>query len=262
MRLRARTKYCIYTFLPGFAGQFPYYGTRVHFRPGSPIFRVVCESGIYEPHVVNALIPLVRPGTTVFDVGANIGLMAIPVLHSCATCRVVSFEPSPNSVPYLRRTVNGSAYRDRWMVVEKGVSRQPGMSEFAIGGPKDALFEGFKSQDRLSRPRAIVVEVSSLDAEWHQLGCPEVSVIKIDVEGAEGLVLEGAYELIKSCHPSLVLEWYEPYLQTYRTPVNRLLSVASELGYKVFALPGGVPIDDARSFLLQRTMCSNFVLLH
>jgi FkbM family methyltransferase len=52
---------------------------------------------------------MAKPDTTVFDVGANIGLMAIPLLTHVPECRVISFEPSENSVPYLRKTIEGSS---------------------------------------------------------------------------------------------------------------------------------------------------------
>jgi len=258
--LRRKAKYWIYNCVPGFAGRFPYYGTRVHFQPGAPIFRAVCENGIYEPDIVNAMVHFVRPGGTVFDVGANIGLMAIAVLSSCASCRVISFEPSPNSLPYLERTAAESRYKDRWTIIGKAISSRAGVMELAIG--RDPLFDGFKSADRLSHPRVIDVQASSLDDEWRRLGCPDVSVVKADVEGAEGLVLEGAAQLIKALHPSFVVEWHEPYLKPFGTPPGLLLSFAQEFGYRIFSLPGGVPVDDAGTLFVQMTTCSNFALVH
>ncbi len=96
------------------------------------------------------------------DVGANIGLMAIPVLRVCPTCRVVSFEPSPNSLPFLKRTVAASLWSERWTVVGKGLSNSEGELDFAIGDPKNALFEGFKSGGRLVGGRLVRVPVSTL----------------------------------------------------------------------------------------------------
>lgn len=259
MTLRHRLKYFIYNFVPGLAGRFPYYGTRVHFPPGAGIFRVVCADGSFEGEIVSRMVRLSRPDATVFDVGANIGLMAIPVLHGCPSCRVVSFEPSPSSLPFLEKTVAGSAYRDRWTIVPKAVSDRPGELDFAIGRSRDALFEGFS--DPASGERSIKVGVTTLDAEWTRLDRPDVSLIKIDVEGAEGLVLEGAAEVCRARRPALIVEWHEDYLRRLATPVGQLLVTARDWQYRIFTIPGGVPVDDADALRVQMFECSNFLLL-
>jgi FkbM family methyltransferase len=261
MGLRRRAKYWWYTSVPGVAGRVPYYGTTVHFPPRAPVFRVMCENGRFEPEVIDRLVELTRPDTTVFDVGANLGLMAIPVLHACQSCRVVSFEPSPNSLLFLRKTVADSGYGARWHVVEKALAARPGQLDFAIGRPEDALFEGLKSGDRIANARTIVVPVSTLDDEWIALGSPTVSVVKIDVEGAEGQVLEGARALLAAEQPVLLIEWYAPYLQRFGTPPIALLAAAASYRYRIFSVPLGIPVTDAVALRAQMLSCQNFLLL-
>ena len=100
------------------------------------------------------------------DVGANLGLMAIPVLRDCPECRVVSFEPSPGTLPFLQQTWAASPHRDRWIVVDHALSDAEGELDFTVGTPADALFEGFKSHERITGGRVVKVPVSTLDAEW------------------------------------------------------------------------------------------------
>lgn len=257
---KRQLKYWLYTWVPGFAGRFPYYGTPVHFRPGAAIFRAICENGGFEPDIVNRIVRLARPDTTVFDVGANIGLMAIPVLRACPSCRVVSFEPSPNSLPFLERTVAGSGFADRWTVVGKGLAGRTGEMDFAVGRPQDALFEGF-SGNRNVAGRSIRVPVSTLDDEWRRLGSPDVSVIKIDVEGAEGMVLAGGRELLAGARPAVVIEWHEPYLTRMATPAGELVTVAREHRYRIFTIPAGTPVDDELQLRVQMIDCQNFLLM-
>ncbi|MDP2318343.1 MAG: FkbM family methyltransferase [Acidobacteriota bacterium] len=259
LSVKRQLKYWLYNSVPGFAGRFPYYGTQVYFPRGAGIFRVVCADGSFEGEIVSRMVRLSRSDATVFDVGANIGLMAIPVLHACPSCRVVSFEPSPSSLPYLQKTVAGSAYRDRWTIVPKAISNQPGEMDFAIGRSHDALFEGFAHPG--SGEHSIKVGVTTLDAEWTRLGRPDVSLIKIDVEGAEGLVLDGAEQLCRARRPALVVEWHEDYLRRLGTPVGQILLRARDWQYRIFTIPGGVPVDDADSLRVQMFECSNFLLL-
>jgi FkbM family methyltransferase len=260
MTLRNWLKYWFYSRRPGIDRRFPYYGTNVYFPSRAAVFRLICRDGAFEPEIIQRLIAFTRPNTSVFDIGANIGLMSVPVLKSCSTCRVVSFEPSPNSLPYLQRTAHESSYRDRWTVIGKAVSAEPGELEFVIGQSEDGLFEGFKSANRLSDAHTIKVPVTSVDDEWGRLGKPTVSVLKIDVEGAEGLVLAGSREVLNTCRPHLIIEWHEPYLQEFGTSWDSLLSIANEHGYRIYTLPAGIVVDDKQSFRIQLMVCSNFVL--
>ena len=261
MRVRGLAKYWLYSFVPGFAGRFPYYRTTVHFPPRAPLFRVICQNGGFEPEIIDRLVQLARPDTTVFDVGANLGLMAIPVLRACGSCRVVSFEPSPNSLSFLRRTISGASFGDRWVLIEKALSDTSGELEFTIGGPEDALFEGFKSGDRITGGRSIPVKVSTLDDEWRALGRPRVSAVKIDVEGAEPQVLAGARTLLAEQRPAVLLEWHEAYLQRFATPPASLLEVARQYRYQIFTVPHGVPVADPAALRVQMMSCQNFLLL-
>lgn len=261
MTLRRRAKYLLYNFVPGFAGRFPYYGSRVRFPSGAPVFRLICEDGSFEPDIIDRLVTLAQPGTTVFDVGANIGLMAIPVLRACSGCRVVSFEPSPNSLPFLERTARESVYADRWQIRGSALAASPGELDFIIGGHDDALFDGFKSSSTIAGARTIKVAVSTLDAEWHALGRPQVSVVKIDVEGAEGEVLAGAHAMIAAQHPALLIEWHEGYLARFGTDARSLLAFADAFDYQIFTVPAGIPVRGAAALQVQMMSCQNFLLL-
>src|SRR5262245_6390768 len=105
MTIKRVIKRWLYGSCPGFRGSFPYFGTRLFFQKNSWSFRAACEQGIFEAHNLRVLISQAREGTCVFDIGANIGLMAAPVLSMMPGVRVISFEPSPNTVPQLRRTI-------------------------------------------------------------------------------------------------------------------------------------------------------------
>jgi FkbM family methyltransferase len=187
--------------------------------------------------------------------------MAIPVLRHCHSCRVVSFEPSPNSLSCLKQTVRDAGFGERWVVTEKALSDRPGELDFTVGSPEDALFEGFKSGDRIAGARTIPVQVSTLDAEWRALGRPPVSAVKIDVEGAEQQVLDGGRALLAEQRPAVLLEWHEAYLQRFATPVTALLDVARTYRYQIFTVPHGVPVADAAALRVQMMACQNFLLL-
>ena len=188
-------------------GAFPYFGYRVYFPKGCNAFRAACDQGIFEASNVRILQRLCQPGTYMFDVGANLGLMALPVLSSVAGAKVVSFEPSPNTVPFLRRTIAHSGLDDRWQLVEKAVAGAPGTAGFSLSTQTEGLYDGLRHTRRAPQSRQVQVDVTSLDEAWISLGRPRVSMIKIDVEGGELDVLRGARECLGRERPHVLLEW-------------------------------------------------------
>jgi FkbM family methyltransferase len=260
LTLRQRVKRVLYGSCLGFAGAFPYFGVKVHFPPRSWSFYAACEQGIFEHDNVRVLQSLVRPGTTMFDVGANIGLMAIPVLKSCSDCRVVSFEPSVNVLPSLRRTIAGSPFGTRWQLIEKAVGTFEGTADFAMSSQAESLFDGFRNTQRASASSIITVPVTTLDAAWRSLGKPEVSIIKCDVEGADLDVLQGARECLAATDAAVLIEWNAINLAAYQRPFNALLEFARDVAYRVFAVPNFAEIADPTALRLHMIETESFLL--
>jgi FkbM family methyltransferase len=248
LRLRAR-------------GYFPYFGAKIFSPPNSILFQRVRREGVFERVVCQRMQHLTRPDTWLFDVGANLGLMSVFVLANNPKVKVVSIEPSPNSFPYLSKTRETSAFRDRWDVVSKAVSNTKGVVDFVLADSGNSAFEGMKNTGRVDMTRTISVETIPLDDLWVEFGRPEVSLIKIDVEGAECLVLEGAKALLQQCRPMIILEWTPANLGAYGLAVDHLLTFASERGYRVFDLETILPISDTQHLrLLCQLEQENFLL--
>ena len=252
MRVRGLAKRLIY----GPMGRFRYYGSWIHFPRNSVAFRMVFEDGIYEPDIVRCVQTFTRPNTHFLDVGANIGLMSAVALYAQPTATVVSFEPSPNSVPCLRQTVSG---HKNWKLVEKALGDKAGNLDFTVGA--ESVFDGFKRTADRPGQRKVSVAVSTLDFEWVSLGSPEVSLVKIDVEGAEAMVLAGGDRLLRSRRPVLVVEWFSDYVIQYGTDPMWLLGFADRYGYLVYSIPRYVPIRRREDLRAQMVCVTNFLLL-
>ncbi|MGA2594149.1 MAG: FkbM family methyltransferase [Bryobacteraceae bacterium] len=243
------------------AGVFPYFGYRVYFPKGCSAFQVVCAQGIFEAPNVRILQRLCRPGSYMFDVGANLGLMALPVLRSVSESRVVSFEPSPNTVQFLRRTVKDSGLGDRWRLVEKAVAYASGTANFSLSARTEGLYDGLRHTHRTAEARQVQVEVTSLDEEWMSMGCPPVSMIKIDVEGGELDVLRGARECLSRERPLILLEWSDLNLPAYDIPRDALFPFSRECFYMLYALPEMIPIATPRDLSLQVIRTESFLMV-
>ena len=114
--MRSKLKKLYYGSAPLYRGTFPYYGHNVHFPRGSLLFVRACEEGIYEQETVKLVASLAKPGTTCIDVGANLGLISIPVIEETKGVNVISIEPSPDTLKHLRATCAESRQRDHCAV--------------------------------------------------------------------------------------------------------------------------------------------------
>jgi FkbM family methyltransferase len=134
--------------------------------------------------------PLVKPGSLVFDIGANRGDYTSAFLHLGA--RVVAVEPTPQLVEQLRRVSN-----PRLTVVPCAVGNKPGnltLTLYADSHLNSLVLDwGETSLPMIEANKVKVgtvqVEVSTLNLLIERYGMPDF--IKIDVEGYEPQVLEG-----------------------------------------------------------------------
>lgn len=230
---------------------------------------MVCEQRIYEQVNLALIQTLVKPNSFYFDVGANIGLLSVPILNRYSSCKVLSFEPSPSVLPFLKHTIECSPYRDRWTVVEKATGHKAGFTEFYTSNSGLEAYSGFQNTNRADTHIKIDVPVTTLDIEWKILGKPMLSVIKIDVEGAELQVLEGATECIKHEKPYILVEWNSTNLEAYRCTTDQLLKTADDIGYRIFGIfencsshyPFNIlPVLDFAELKLQMLLTESFLL--
>jgi FkbM family methyltransferase len=222
---------------------------------------MACDQGTYEHEIVRLLLTLVKPNSYFFDVGANIGLISIPILFHIESCQVVSFEPSPNALPFLMRTVEESRFRNRWKVIGKVVTDHEGEIKFAISSAAFGAFDGIRDTKRVGHTNEIVLPATTLDREWEQMNRPNVSTIKIDVEGAELSVLRGAKNCIENCRPCILLEWNALNFAPYHFESEDLLYFAKDIRYKLFSAPDLMPIDDETTLTVQMLRTENILLV-
>jgi FkbM family methyltransferase len=138
-------------------------------------------TGIYDLAVSELLFRLIHPGDLVVDAGANIGYMS--VLAATAGARVIAFEPNPALLPILRQNLGA---RGEVRPIALGARRQ---SAVLIPPDPSAHNNGLGRLGSDAEPGAIPVQVDTLDGE---LQGRAVAILKLDVEGAEHAVLEGA----------------------------------------------------------------------
>jgi FkbM family methyltransferase len=157
----------------------------------------------------------VRPGDVVYDCGANLGLYDRFLVSTLKAGRVVAFEPSEENRRFLAANLALGGIADRVTVLPLALADEDGVAEFQVddvqttSGTLSKVTGGEPSEGRRNlrlAPLAEQVLCRRLDTVAREEGLPAPDVIKIDVEGAEALLLRGAAGTLSGRGPRLVIE--------------------------------------------------------
>jgi FkbM family methyltransferase len=188
----------------GFEAELPG-GGRIFLHHRHDIGLVVLLTGSFERAEIELARAHARPGSTAIDVGANVGIFTVPLAIAVGTDgRVIAVEPSPENVEQLEHNIrlNDLGNVD---VLPIALASAPGEVALQLGA--DPAFHSTTTVVR-SRDAAVstVVRADTLDRVWNDAGRPDVSFLKIDTEGGELDVLDGARELLGACGTPILLE--------------------------------------------------------
>ncbi len=176
-----------------------------------------------------------RADATYVDVGSNRGQILREAVRVAPQGRHLAFEPIPEVAAELARAFPGVDCR------RLALGARPDTAEFChfrkLQG-WSGLQRSPEISDERGDPEYITVTVSTLDAE---IGDLEPRVIKIDVEGAEMDVLQGARALLTGTQPIIVFEHVAQAAQLYGSSSGSLWDLLAELGYEIFSVTGDGP---------------------
>lgn len=166
--------------------------------------------GKHEPEVQNAILAGVRPDAVVYDVGANVGTMALGAALLVGDLGlVVAFEGDPENVARLREHSARNGLENRLRVVHAAVWSRTAADGigFRRGAPSRSQggVEADGNRPVLGSGEVISVPAVTLD-DFVAAGEPPPQLLKIDVEGGEYEVLCGANTLFAKERPLLIAE--------------------------------------------------------
>ena len=157
------------------------------------------------------------PDGTVLDVGANLGLSALALAPLLPRGRILAAEPSPGTVAALRRTLALNGLEDRVAVEAVAVGAAPGEAAFhAAGHSAGAHLMDPGTLGAAALPQ-VRVPVETVDALVARHGLVRLDFVKIDVEGFETEVLDGARATLARHRPLVFAEFNAWTLQCNRS---------------------------------------------
>jgi FkbM family methyltransferase len=171
------------------------------------------------------------PGSTVIDVGANVGIFTMTLARLVGeTGTVIAVDPLPRNCARLRAHAEMNRHSGV-RIVELAVGDKSGF--VSLNPTLDPAFVSVYSDATIAPSPAIIeAQVRPLDEIWHSQGRPPVSFMKVDVEGSELGVLDGGKELLSTLRPVLLIEVVD---QDCMTAIRSRLD---PLGYEPTQPPG------------------------
>lgn len=214
-------------------------GLQVVITPGEETSRALFVSGEYEPVSMAALERFLSPGAVFLDVGANVGLFTLIASRSVGPAgHVYSFEPSSRELVVLRRNLSISNCSNVTVVPAAVADRMgTGMLHVAAGRHRgqNTLAPSF-GYPGVEEEREESVPLVCLDELLRAGDIRRPDVIKIDAEGSELQVFQGAEALLREAMPVIAFEVNDTLLRASGASPGALADFLIGLGYQLHRL--------------------------
>lgn len=208
-------------------------------NPNEFIQRQILKHVTYEKHVIEVFENIIFPGVLLFDVGSNIGHHSLHAVRCGAT--VHAFEPVPLNADLLESNLRLNNLSSEVKVIRKAVGERNGMAMIhaqqthAYGS--SSLIMGIRDCQPSLEYNAISVPITTLDSYVTENNLRYPDIIKIDVEGYEARVLDGAYDILSSgIPPILIFETADRLADHIDESSQSVIARLINLDYKVYAI--------------------------
>jgi FkbM family methyltransferase len=197
----------------------------------------------YEMYETKLFKNVVKAGMTVVDIGAHIGYYTLLASKLVGVSgKVYAFDPNPTNFNLLLRNIKLN-HISNVEAVNKAVSNTNGSRKLFIdrkySGSHTLAVNNLETDDKAE---SIIVETVALDSYFDDT---KIDFIKIDAQGAEGLILEGGYKTFKNT-ANILMEFWPYGIRNLGHKPEELLEKLCELGFKPYAINSRGAIDDKR----------------
>lgn len=202
-------------------------------RLGRGLFLAAYEryKGVWDADHLEALGKLVRPGTTVIDAGANVGFYTRRFAEWVRPGgEVIAIEPEEMNFSTLKRVIARRGLMNV-MGIQAAASEKAG-SLYLQKNP-------FHPADHRIAEAGVKVSAVTIDDVLRERGWPKVSLIKIDVQGAEERVLRGSMQTLRELRPAVFMEVDEAALRAMSSSAETVLEMMVSCRYEPHRIVNG-----------------------
>lgn len=172
------------------------------------------------------------PGANMLDIGANIGAVSLYWAQRSPSLHIHCYEPNPSAFATLRFNVEQNGIHERVTTFPEAVGRIDGVLRLWVDIPSD-LSTAYVEQSPVDGGKRIDVPMIDMEAAWRRLDRKDVWLLKIDTEGAEVDILEGApIDCLRSVQNAIV-EYHD---NIYPGSLVRCQSALASAGFRYHVL--------------------------
>lgn len=181
------------------------YGSVFQLNPLAYIDGLVVREGFYESEVLEALRARLRPGSVLWDIGANFGLHSTTLARLLPGTTVIAFEPNP--VEHARLLRHRAWNAPHFTTSSLALSDSAGVVPLHLGPEGNSGMTTLAPWSQASYSSTVLVAAAAGDSLIAAGALPAPTVIKLDVEGHEPAVLRGLAQAL--AHPRCELVVFE-----------------------------------------------------
>lgn len=192
------------------------------------IDRNIHDHGCFEPSTTAALAQCTKRGMTVLDIGANIGAHTFKLAqHVGPSGRVLAFEPMGAAFNKLRKNAELNPSLNNLSLHRMALGAENGTIEadFNCSWPLNGVYPKVTPEP---------VPVRRLDDLLAEMGIDRVDLVKLDVDGFEHKILQGAARTLRQLRPLLIMELCSYTLNRVGDSVEAMLDDLLAAGYEFF----------------------------
>ena len=209
----------------------------VYVSPDTALKHLKIGPGAFDQTLLDTAEKLVRPNSVVWDVGANIGTFSIAAAVLAPKVAVFAFEPDIFLNSIMRKTLTHRRNQDlKIELISAAISHRNGTTRLQIAERSRNMNtisdSPVISGQRGSIRQEFIVPTLTLDTCLEDFPAP--NLVKIDVEGAEALVIQSASTLLSEVRPIF-------YIEVAGENLDSVTAAFLENRYKLF--DGDTPVD-------------------
>jgi FkbM family methyltransferase len=231
-------------------------GKTLRFVPGSRPVRLryqTAENAVsrYDALQLAWMLDNLAEGDLAVDIGANYGQCAIVMAATCgARGTVIAFEPNPQARDVLKRNFDLNPSVKRATIESLACSNVTGgeVELYHNGNAANSALVAFATADQACEvPRSTRVPVTTLDSYLSQRQLPELRFVKIDAEGAEIRILQGARNVLAS-RAAILCELHPYAWRQFGNSLEELKDLATQCGRRIRYLDQDLEIGESADY--------------
>lgn len=212
---------------------------------------------VFEKNDFPILLQLIDQNSIFFDIGANIGWVAINVAKMKKNTKVYAFEPVQKSFTYLKENIkinnitNIKSYHFGFSNEEKEI--------LFYYNPKDSSSASAANLIKSKDVKRVTCKLKKLD-DFIKTNRVKVTIIKCDVEGAELFVFKGGIQSLKKYKPIIFVEMLRKWTAKFNYTPNDTIRLLKNIGYCCYVANNNRLVEFQQ--MTEQTIETNFFFLH